>query len=318
MPMTMQEYSRLADLVNYGVRIFRRLSFAFDYPDVSPIITIDDYLDRSGDARFSHYFYPVVRNIRKRFGGNLEFVFDSEVSNLFYAIRNYLSSYYQTTSLGKIARDDLGIHIHNISSDYQLIHSKLFGFEDLGYYKIFGRIPISISLIGESSRYTGHNAYNLSYNLTEYENDGLKANRSYIPTKYWGEYYFLIKNAVPDSFYARTDVITPTGNIMDVYYQFSRQTSQSITNISTFVNNSNSDVLSFGSSVYKPTNFGTVDGSVPPSGSKIAVIKELHIPNTYTYTADDILLFSAKSSDFYTGTELFSPDQLYQLPLITT
>jgi hypothetical protein len=316
MPMTMQEYSRLANLVNYGVRLFRRLSFAFEYSDVSPITTIDDYLDNSGDARFSHYFYPVVKNIRKRFGGNLEFVFDSEVSSLFYAIRNYLSSYYQTTSLGKIARDDLGIHIHNISSDYQLIHSKLFGFEDLGYYKIFGRIPISISLIGTSSRYTGHNAYNVSYNLTQ--NDGLKANCSYIPTKYWGEYYFLIKNAVPDSFYARTDVITPTGNIMDIYYQFSRQTSQNITEISTFVSNSNGDILWFGSSVYKPTNFGIVDGSAPPSGSKIVVIKELHIPNTYTYTADDILLFSAKSSDFYTGTELFSPDQLYQQPLIST
>jgi hypothetical protein len=105
---------------------------------------------------------------------------------------------------------------------------------------------------------------------------------------------------------------------MDVYYQFSRQTSRNIASISTFVINTNYDVLSFGSSVYKPTNFGTVDGSAPPSGSKIAVIKELHIPNTYTYTADDILLFSDKSLDFYTDMELFSPDQLYQLPLITT
>ena len=318
MPLIMQEYNNLANLCNYGVRLFRRLSFAYEYPDVSLIgSSLSNFLDNVIDARFVHYFYPVVQSIRKKFENNLSFVLQTEVSNIFNAIRNYLMTYHQSQSLGKTAKEDLGIHIHRISSDYQLIHRLLYGVEDEGYYEIYGYIPTSISLLGDSTRYTTpeHKAYSVSYNITY--NNGLNPTLSYIPTnnKYWGEYYFCIKSAVPDTFYARADVITPTGNIMDVYYKFDRQEDIDIRGVKTFVMNAN-PVIGFGTSVYKITNFGVVDGDAPPADSKIIRIKELHIQSTYTYTVDDILLHARLSSDFYTGTEIFMPDMLYQLVVV--
>ncbi|MCS6956209.1 MAG: hypothetical protein NZM44_07640 [Candidatus Calescibacterium sp.] len=314
--MTTQEYEKLAGLINYGIRLYRRFGMAYKIEDsYAPINSIEEYLDNANNSNIIYHFYQTVRKILKP-TNNFDFVYEQPISNIFYAMNNYIKQNYGKPSLGIAAKDLISKHIHNIPSDYCKVHQILFNIEDEGYYRLYGWItnPV-ITLSGASGQYSNHNKYTFSFESNDfYSNLSVKPQNN----KYWieqSQLLFVCKNAVPN-FYINTDVVTPSGVIVqNVYWQVQFGT-RTITNINNFSKLSYQFVNNSFSSSYKVSNVITTSQSIP-TGSKINIIKELHIPNTYTYTAGDFIICSGIASDMYTGNEVFSPDDLYQLPNVS-
>lgn len=315
--MTTQQYNELLKLIQYGVRLYRRFGIAYKVSDVSPIDnSVSQYLNDMQTSSIVYHMYPVIRKIIKPMS-NFDFVFEQPVCNMFYAIKNYIQQYYGKPSFGDASKDLLNKHIHDIPSDYQVIHKQLFNIEDEGYYRLFGfsQDP-TITLVGASTQYTNHNRFNLNINLS-YNFD---EKYSVVPqnNKYWieqNELVFVCKTAVPNM-YLNTDVIRPDGTVIqNVYWQINFGT-RTITSIKSFAEKDRVFMNEQLSTNYKVSDQITTTQSIP-SGSKICLLKELHIPDTYTYTNGDILICFGIASDFYTGTEIFSPDLIYQLPNIT-
>lgn len=312
--MNSQQYTEISNILKYGIRLYRRYGFAYKTVDISPInMSVLYYLDSIANSSFVYHMYPVVRKIVKPME-EFEFVFEQPVCNIFYAVKNYVQQYFGKPSFGVAAKDYLGTNIHDIPTDYQLLHKKLFNIEDEGYYRLFGTSeqPV-ITLAGASTQYTNHNRFNLNINLS-YNFD---EKHSVIPlnNKYWieqNDLLFVCKTAVPNM-YLNTDVVKPDGTtLQNVYWQVNFET-RTITNINSFVQNNRLFIKKQFSSNYKVSDQITATQSIP-AGSKICLLKELHIPNTYTYTLGDIIIISGIAADFYTRTEIFSPDEIYQLP----
>lgn len=316
--MDIPEYNRIRNLLYYGIRLYRRFALAYNLDDISPIITIDDFMNNAGSAKFVSYFYPFINRIRRSIDVSREFISKTEVGEVFYAIRNYLLNYYNYMDFGKASKEMLGIHIHDLSADYQIIHKTLFGYEDEGYYKIFGQfLSPTISLLGNSSQYSNHNAYSFILSNHALDNQGIIYQKSYVPEngKYYGDYFFVVKTAVPNTFYAKCDVITPNGTVINnVFFKFDKLT-QNVVGLANHYSIGQELINITPKPNLKPTNMGTPQSSIP-NGSKIIKILELHLPNTYNYTVGDIMVISGRASNFYTGLELYSPDPLYQLPII--
>lgn len=313
--MTNTEYSNIVDVLQYGVRLYRRYGFAYKISDVSPPIFVLSHLDSFNTSRLVYHLYPTVKKITKPMD-DYNFIYEKPICDLFYSIKNYVQQYHGKPSFGVSAKDNLNKHIHNIPTDYQIIHKTLFNDEDEGYYRFYGWIksPV-ISLVGASSQYSNHNKYNISVQSPQ----NFQEDRSILPTnnKYWieqNELLFICKNAVPN-FYINTDVVKPDGTIINNVYWQVQFGSRTINTINSFTKHNNQSIVESFSTNYKISNQITTSQTIP-SGSKINTIKELHIPDTYTYTLDDIQICSGIASDFYTGTEHFSPDVIYQLPTI--
>lgn len=313
--MTNAEYNNIVDILQYGVRLYRRYGFAYKLPDSSPINVILTHLDSIETSRLIYHVYPTVKKITKPME-DYNFVYERPICDLFYSVKNYVMQYHGKPSFGVSAKDNLNKYIHNIPTDYQIVHKLLFNDEDEGYYRFYGWIksPI-ISLVGASTQYANHNKYNISVLYPQ----NFQEDRSIFPTnnKYWFEQsqlLFICKNSVPN-FYINTDVVKPDGTLINnIYWQVNFGT-RTIGSISVFTKPQNQLMIETFSNNYKVSNQITTSQSIP-SGSKICAIKELHIPDTYTYTANDIQICSGIAQDFYTGVEHFIPDFIYQLPTI--
>lgn len=316
--MNTQAYNYLLDLINYGIRLYRRFGLAYTVGDASPPQTINEYLSQMQDPRLVYHLYPVANKLTKTINYSFDFIYERPVSDIFYTVNNYIKSFYGRNSFGKAAKDFLSYHIHNIPTDYQLIHKKLFQIEDDGYYRVLGRYQPTITLSGASTNYTNHNRYTVSF---DGQSTSLSPINSYFETnwKYWieqNDLLFICKTAVPN-FYMKTDIVKTDGTeIQDVFWsvQFGTRTISLFTVLGYETPQFIGNVFS---NNYKLNNNITPETSIP-AGSKICRIKEFHIPNSYTYTSGDFIFCFGIASFFYSGNELYSFDYMYQLPIITS